>query len=601
MANYQQVLRTVTYDNNSQNPNTTSRVISFVANDGTSNSNTGITTVTINAVDDTPTATNLNAAEAYTEDTPLNLIDIVIGDVDSANVTATLTLSDVAAGALSTATSGAVTSTYNTVSGVWSASGALADVNILLAGVTFNPTLNYNANFSIATSVDDGTTTISGDKTMTGTAVDDAPTATNLNAAETYTEDTPLNLIDIVITEVDGDAVTATLTLSDMAAGALSTATSGAVTSTYNAVSGLWSASGALADVNILLAGVTFNPTLDYNANFSIATNVDDGTTTLSGNKAMTGTAVNDNPTITSGNTPSVAENQTAVITVTATDEDLPAQTLGFNITGGADQLLFSINNLSGALTFDTPPDFEAPTDVGANNVYEVQVTVDDGAGGSDVQLIIVTVTDVNDNPTITSGNAPSVAENQTAVITVTATDEDLPAQTLGFNITGGADQLLFSINNLSGALTFDTPPDFEAPTDVGANNVYEVQVTVDDGAGGSDVQLIIVTVTDVNDNPTITSGNAPSVAENQTAVITVTATDEDLSAQTLGFNITGGADQLLFSIDNLSGVLTFDTPPDYEAPTDVGANNTYEVQVTVDGRCQRQRRATDHRDGYRC
>ncbi len=84
-------------------------------------------------------ATNLSAAETYTEDTPLNLTDIVISDVDSTNVTATLTLDDVAAGALSTATSGLVTSTYNAVTGEWMASGALADVNTLLAGVTFNP------------------------------------------------------------------------------------------------------------------------------------------------------------------------------------------------------------------------------------------------------------------------------------------------------------------------------------------------------------------------------------------------------------------------------------------------------------------------------
>src|SRR5437879_12207721 len=50
-----------------------------------------------------PTATNLSAAESYTEDTPLNLTDIVVSDVDSANVTATLTLSNLAAGSLSTA------------------------------------------------------------------------------------------------------------------------------------------------------------------------------------------------------------------------------------------------------------------------------------------------------------------------------------------------------------------------------------------------------------------------------------------------------------------------------------------------------------------
>ena len=98
-----------------------------------------------------PTATNLSAAQTYTEDTALNLTDIVVSDVDSANVTATLTLSNTAAGSLDTGTSGAVTSTYNAGTGVWSASGALADVNTLLAGLTFTPALNFNSNFTIAT------------------------------------------------------------------------------------------------------------------------------------------------------------------------------------------------------------------------------------------------------------------------------------------------------------------------------------------------------------------------------------------------------------------------------------------------------------------
>jgi hypothetical protein len=53
------------------------------------------------------------------------------------------------------------------VGGVWTASGAIADVNTLLAGVTFNPALDYNSNFSIATSVDDGAApAITGTKVM---------------------------------------------------------------------------------------------------------------------------------------------------------------------------------------------------------------------------------------------------------------------------------------------------------------------------------------------------------------------------------------------------------------------------------------------------
>ena len=101
---------------------------------------------------------------------------------------------------------------------------------------------------------------ITGSKAFTGIAVNAAPTATNLSTAETYTEDTPLNLVDIVVSDVDSANVTASLTLSNPAAGSLSTATSGAVTSTYNAATGLWTASGAIADVNALLAGLTLTP-----------------------------------------------------------------------------------------------------------------------------------------------------------------------------------------------------------------------------------------------------------------------------------------------------------------------------------------------------
>ena len=67
--------------------------------DGSLSDGPAAAAITFTNVNDAPTASNLNAAETYTEDTPLNLTDIVVSDVDSANVTVTLTLSDPAAGA----------------------------------------------------------------------------------------------------------------------------------------------------------------------------------------------------------------------------------------------------------------------------------------------------------------------------------------------------------------------------------------------------------------------------------------------------------------------------------------------------------------------
>ena len=297
--------------------------------------------------------------------------------------------------------------------------------------------------------------------------------------------------------------------------------------------------------------------------------------------------AVNDAPVITSDGggasaSLSIAENSTAVTTVTSTDVDggIPV----YSLAGGADAAKFTINSSTGALSFNVAPDYENPTDVGGNNVYDVIVQVSDGNGGTDTQAIDVTVTPVNDNdPVITSANAANVAENTTSVLTVTATDADLPAQTVTYSITGGADQGKFSINGTTGELTFQAAPDYENPTDADTNNVYAVQVTANDGAGRTVNQTINVTVTPVNDNdPVITSSNTADVAENTTSVLTVTATDADLPAQTVTYSITGGADQGKFSINAGTGELTFSAAPDYENPTDADTDNVYVVQVTA-------------------
>ena len=113
-------------------------------------------------------------------------------------------------------------------------------------------------------------------------------------------------------------------------------------------------------------------------------------------------------------------------------------------------------------------------------------------------QAIAITVTNVNDNaPVITSAAAFSRPENTAAAATVTATDPDHLTTTFAFSITGGADAAKFTINPTTGALSFVTAPDFEVPTDTGANNVYDVIVRASDGLL-STTQAIAITVTDV-------------------------------------------------------------------------------------------------------
>jgi hypothetical protein len=162
-----------------------------------------------------PTVTNLNLTETYVEDEPLDLTDMVISDADSSEITATLTLSDIQAGILSTATSGSVTSTF--IQGVWRASGAINNANALLANLTFIPSLNYDKGFNLAIEIRDDINTVSNLKLFTAISQNDAPVFKNAIADQTFNEDTPVNFIIPANTfsDVDNPTLNYTATLAD--------------------------------------------------------------------------------------------------------------------------------------------------------------------------------------------------------------------------------------------------------------------------------------------------------------------------------------------------------------------------------------------------
>ena len=173
------------------------------------------------------------------------------------------------------------------------------------------------------------------------------------------------------------------------------------------------------------------------------------------------------------------------------------------------------------------------------------------GTGGAlqATSSVTVTITGTNDAPTITSNGAGdtaaiSMAENTTAVTAVTATDVDLPAQTLTYSIVpvasgGGADAAKFAIDSSSGTLSFLAAPNFEARADADANNVYDVTVQVSDGNGGTDTQAIAVTVTDqtpvghwtFDANANDTSGNNYNGTLTNGALVDTTAATNNVGA----------------------------------------------------------------------
>ena len=97
-------------------------------------------------------------------------------------------------------------------------------------------------------------------------------------------------------------------------------------------------------------------------------------------------------------------------------------------------------------------------------------------------------------------------------------------------------------------------------------------------GGGGSDAPGSGYT-TPTNNPPSITNTNMNiSVVENQTSAFTVNATDPN--GDTLSYSLSGD-DASLLSISN-QGVVTFNTAPDFENPSDGNVDNVYEITVTV-------------------
>ena len=313
----------------------------------------------------------------------------------------------------------------------------------------------------------------------------------------------------------------------------------------------------------------------------------------------VTVTDVNEGPEITGQASRTVSENFDDVLaTYIATDpEDATAEITRWSVTGrdGGD---FSIT-AAGELTFRNPPDFERPADSDRNNEFEVTVRASDGRVTGTLDVTVV-VEDVNEAPDFRSGSKTSFTYREngaSALYTYRATDPEQGQITWSLR---GADAGDFLIS-ATGILTFASPPDFDTPAGSGVDgNDYLVTVVVtDDGTYGSEGQHtgaplastlgVTVTVTDINEGPTIaatTANTAITVRENHNQVLaTYTATDpDDPAAAITRWSVTGrdGGD---FSI-TAAGELSFRNPPDVERPADANRDNEYKVTVRAsDGR----------------
>ena len=202
VANYQTALRTVTYQNSSDNP-TLSRTVTFTANDGIG---TGSATrgIAITAVNDAPVNT-VPGAQGTNQNTPLvfssgsgNQISVADVDAGGADIRVTLTATN---GTITLATTAGLNfgAGDGTADATMTFDGTLTEVNTAMNGMTFTPTLGFSGAATLTITTNDLGNSGSGGP-LSDTDVVNIQVATNVSIQDAQVAEPSSGSVNMIFT-----------------------------------------------------------------------------------------------------------------------------------------------------------------------------------------------------------------------------------------------------------------------------------------------------------------------------------------------------------------------------------------------------------------
>jgi hypothetical protein len=180
--------------------------------------------------------------------------------------------------------------------------------------------------------------------------------------------------------------------------------------------------------------------------------------------------------------------------------------------------------------------------------------------------MTIVSLT--NRPPTLAAITNRSINEGETLSVALSATDPDVPAQTLTFQLAGGAPPGVV-LNSSSGLLTWPTG-EADGPT----NLLLTVRVFDNGFPPYTNAQSFTVIVHELNSTPTLAAITNRIINEQQSLTFTNVASDADLPRQTLMFSLAPGAPTNA-RVDAVSGVFAW-------RPNDIQGGTTNRLAVIV-------------------
>jgi hypothetical protein len=530
--------------------------------------------ITVNAVNDAPehlmpAAQNVNEGGTLTLSSA-NLNQVAVGDVDAGSGTIAVSL-DVTNGTLTLAGIGGLT--FSNGDGTNDASmdftGTRTDINTALNGMTFTPTADYDgpAQLDIATD-DQGNTGSGGSQTDSDSL---AITVNGINDAPTITAPTDFNV-------GENDSATKTISVADSDAGSgqvqitlgadhgdITLATTSGLTFEDGANgSGAMVFEGTLAQVAAAMTGLTYAPDANYFGPDTLTARIDDNGNTGSGGNlfatdstAITVDEANSAPVNSVPGTQTFDEDTTRTfssgngnaISVTDPDAGTADVTTTLTATGGILDVTASTGDLTTAtgdgtntvtLTGSTAEITAAleglvyDSDLDENGAETITVLTDDlgntGAGGNqtDSDVINLSITAVNDAPSLTEPADFDVDEGATEVLSGAAAHQvtDVDAGAGGVEVNLDVDHGTMTLDGTTG-LTFDqgdgtgdSTVEFSG-TVADVNNALDgMSYTANNNDGSSDT--LDATVTD-NGN----TGTGGALGDSDSVAITINALNE--------------------------------------------------------------------------
>jgi len=225
----------------------------------------------------------------------------------------------------------------------------------------------------------------------------------------------------------------------------------------------------------------------------------------------------------------SIGEGELLVFIVTATDPDLPAQSLIFSL--GADAPAGASISPDGLFTW-TPEEAQGPD----TNLITVIVTDNGSPSLTATQRFTAIVAERNRAPELPPIPDHIVNEGELLSFTITAADPDLPSQRLTFTLGAGA-AAGANLDSATGVFTW-TPTEAQGP----ATNSFSVLVADDGVPSLNATRSFTVVVREINQPPVITPIPDQTVRKGDLLVFAVAASDPDLPTQGLAFSLGNGA-----------------------------------------------------------